>query len=185
MQQMGTYTFDKSVRPHLQKWVSPFAYQGVPICVPGLFFLGIWELILHPLIVEVGVYNMLPAAGCGRTAVPFAVAYQCGGGDQHIYGHKQNQNPCQDITGDFWDFFNPPGEGRIQSFDPDQRGNPPKKAVKEIDASSKVKGNVTVIPENLSENNLCKYAADIFIGTAQKGTDEENMSVRLILVFVR
>ena len=92
MQQMGTYTFDKSVRPHLQKWVSLFAYQGVPICVPGLFFLCIWELILHPLVVEVGVYNMLPAAGCGRTAVPFAVAYQCGGGDQHIYGHKQNQN---------------------------------------------------------------------------------------------
>ena len=80
--------------------------------------------------------------------------------------------------------FQSTGRRADTAFDPDQCGNPPKKAVKEIDASSKVKGNVTVIPENLSENNFCKYAADIFIGTAQKGTDEENMSVRLILVFV-
>ena len=92
----------KSGCPLLRIRVSPSA-------LPGLFFLGIWELILHHLVVEVGVYNMLPAAGCGRTAVPFAVAYQCGGGDQHIYGHKQNQNPCQDITGDFWDFFQSTG----------------------------------------------------------------------------
>ena len=84
-------------KPH-SIFTFPERFQGIfriSVSLEGysFCFLGIWVLLLHPLIVKMSVYDMFPAAFSGGTAVAGAVADQCGGGDQHIDAHKKHQKP--------------------------------------------------------------------------------------------
>ena len=73
---------------------------------------------------------------------------------------------------------------RIQSLDPYDGCDPPEETVQEIDPSAQIEGDFAVIPEYLSEYEFRKYAAYIFICSAEQGADQKDVPVRFVFVLV-
>ena len=87
-----------------------------------------------------------------------------------------------DNAGLFWYFLDEVGQSGIKHAHPDDGSDSPEKAVQKVYSSCQVKRNFAVVPENGSEYNFRKYAADVFIGPAQKRSHHENEAVAAVSV---
>ena len=82
------------------------------------------------------------------------------------------------------DFFNPARNDRIEFFEPDDGGDSPEEAVQEVDAAAEVEGNVAVVPENFSEDDFGEHTAEVFVGTAEEGSECEQKAIGAVSVII-
>ena len=134
---------------------------------------------LHPCIIKPFIYDALHRIFRRLSFRSQIVPDQSHGRDSYIHCHEHSQNPGQYISPQYWDFFNPSRKQGIQIFNPDHSCNSPEKTVEKINPSSQVKWNFAVIPEHLSEYQLRKYAADVFVGSSQHSSNDEQMAICL------
>ena len=106
-----------------------------------------WVDPLHPAIRKMFIELLLNRIRRSRSGLAGRVAGQCQGGERHICDHQNNCDPRQHRTDFLWYLFDPAGEQRVNSLQPYNRCDPPKKAVEQVDSSAKVERDVTVVPE--------------------------------------
>ena len=112
------------------------------------------------------------------------VAGQRQGGERHICDHQNNSNPRQYRADFLWYLFDPAGEQRVNSFQPYDRCDPPKKAVEQVDSSAKVERDVTVVPKGRAKQKLRKDAAQILIGSADDRAICKYIAVTFIFILI-
>ena len=140
--------------------------------------------LFHPLIIKMLIQKGFQGVIRFRMSQPVVVPVKGKGRHDHIHCKEHHCAPGNDLSRFHRDLFNPAGKSGIQDLDPDHCGDPPEKAVKEIDPSSQVKGDLAVIPEYRPEDPFGKHAAGIFIKAAQHCSIKENVPVALVSVTV-
>ena len=125
-------------------------------------------------------------AGLGGNALQTGViTNQRGGADDHIDCHKYHQAPGQNGTAAAGQAFNQAVQRREQHLEPCHSGQPPEKAVQQIDTPAQVERQGTVIPEYRAEHDFGKHAAQILVSTAQQGAHAEQPECRTVFVLVQ
>ena len=148
-----------------------------------LFCIGINPLHAAVIVVGVqpGLYRIILVSVFGS----FIVTHQCHTGHHNIAAHKNNQYPGHDCSGFLRNFLNPFGDKGINSPEPDYRGDSPEETIQQIDSSPNIKGNLAIVPEHFTKDNLGKDTAEVFVYTTQQGSDGEEEKAVAVPVFIK
>ena len=127
----------------------------------------------HPAVRKTFINELLYGVCCWLVVGTLVVAGEGQGGDEDVGEHEDDQYPGDDGALFQGDFFDPFGEQGVEFFQPYDGGDSPEEAVQEVDAAAEVEGNVAVVPENFSEDDFGENAAEVFVGTAEEGSECE------------
>lgn len=105
-------------------------------------------------------------------------------GDLNVHAHEGNKTPDDYLARPHRNPLDPAGEERIELLQPDNCRNAPEEAVQQVDSAAEIERQATIVPEDPAEDDFREHAADVFIGTADEGSEGEDESIRTVTVIV-